>query len=59
MPCPRGPLERSVTLAIGPEGGFNDFEVEKLAAAGLEPVHLGGRILRVDAAVSALLGRLF
>ncbi len=58
-PCPRGPLERPITLAIGPEGGFNDFEIEKLATAGLEPVHLGERILRVDAAVSALLGRLF
>lgn len=58
-PCPRGPLEQPLTLAIGPEGGFNDFEVEKLAAAGLAPVQIGERILRVDAAVSALLGRLF
>ena len=57
--CPRGPLAQPLTLAIGPEGGFNDFEVGELAAAGLEPVHIGERILRVDAAVSALLGRLF
>jgi RsmE family RNA methyltransferase len=57
--CPRGPLKPPVTLAIGPEGGFNDFEIEKLAAAGLAPVQIGERILRVDAAVSALLGRLF
>jgi 16S rRNA (uracil1498-N3)-methyltransferase len=58
-PCPRGPLAEPLTLAIGPEGGFNDFEIEKLAAAGLAPVQIGERILRVDAAVSALLGRLF
>ena len=58
-PCPRGPIGQPVTLAIGPEGGFNDFEVDKLAAAGLLPVHIGERILRVDAAVSVLLGRLF
>ena len=57
--CPRGPMEQPITLAIGPEGGFNDFEIEKLAAAGLAPVQIGERILRVDAAVSALLGRLF
>ena len=58
-PCPRGPIGQPVTLAIGPEGGFNAFEVDKLAAAGLLPVHIGERILRVDAAVSVLLGRLF
>ena len=58
-PCPRGPLTQPVTLAIGPEGGFNDFEIGELATAGLEPVHIGERILRVDAAVSALIGRLF
>lgn len=58
-PCPRGPTTQPVTLAIGPEGGFNDFEVDKLSAAGLVPVHIGDRILRVDAAVSALLGRIF
>lgn len=56
--CPRG-LEEETTLAIGPEGGFIPYEVEKLVEAGLQPVHLGDRILRVETAVTALLARLF
>ena len=56
--CPRA-VEQPVTLAIGPEGGWIAYEVEKLAAAGLQPVQLGERILRVETAVTALLARLF
>ena len=55
--CPRR-VEQPITLAIGPEGGFNDFEIETFEAQGFEPVHLGERILRVEAAVPALLSRL-
>ncbi len=56
--CPRA-VEGLVTLAIGPEGGWIPYEVDKLAEAGLQPVQLGERILRVETAVSALLARLF
>jgi len=56
--CPRA-VEQPVTLAIGPEGGWIPYEVEKLQHAGLQPVQLGARILRVETAVTALLARLF
>ncbi len=56
--CPRA-VTQAVTLAIGPEGGWIPYEVEKLAEAGLQPVQLGVRILRVETAVTALLARLF
>lgn len=57
-PCPSAGDQR-VLLAVGPEGGFVDFEVGLLAGAGFAPVTLGERPLRVEHAVFALLGRLF
>ena len=56
--CPRA-VSEAVTLAIGPEGGWIPYEVDKLREAGLQPVQLGERILRVETAVTALLARLF
>ncbi len=56
--CPRN-LGHAVTLAIGPEGGFISYEIEKLIACGFAAVHLGSRTLSVETAVPALLSRLF
>lgn len=57
-PCPPKSSEHT-TLAIGPEGGFIPYEVEKLNDNGFDSVHIGERILRVENAVPALLSRLF
>lgn len=46
-------------LAVGPEGGFIAYEIEKLKQAGLKPLTLGRRILRVETVVPVLLSRLF
>lgn len=58
LECPRN-VERAVTLAIGPEGGFIAREVESLVQAGFAPVTVGPRILRVETAVAAIVARLF
>lgn len=57
-PCPL-PLDRPCTLAIGPEGGFIPYEVEKLQQAGLSQIQLGPRILRVENALPTLAAKLF
>ena len=45
-------------LAIGPEGGWMDEEVEKLVENGFCGYSLGSRILRTDTATIALLAQL-
>lgn len=52
------PTSAPTLLAIGPEGGFIRYEVEKLEAAGLIRCDLGPRILRVETAVAVALGQL-
>ena len=56
--CPIN-LEQECILAIGPEGGWNEFEVSKWHEVGFKSVHLGERILKVETAVPVLLSRLY
>ncbi|ADH85776.1 16S rRNA (uracil(1498)-N(3))-methyltransferase [Desulfurivibrio alkaliphilus] len=46
---------RRQMLAIGPEGGWVDFEINCFAKQGFTPFSWGPRILRVDTAVPVLL----
>ena len=55
---PKSGGKEKILLAIGPEGGWNDFEVENFLAQGFAGVSLGKRILHVDTAVVALLAQL-
>lgn len=48
---------RPLALAIGPEGGFIDFEVQLLGERGFRAIELGPRILRVEAACTAALAQ--
>jgi len=43
-----------VRLAVGPEGGFTDSEVELAITLGWQPVSLGKRILRIETAAAML-----
>ncbi|MEM6583207.1 MAG: 16S rRNA (uracil(1498)-N(3))-methyltransferase [Pseudomonadota bacterium] len=55
--CPRE-VRQDLLLAIGPEGGWIPYEIEKLREAGCSPASIGQRVLRVETAVVALLARL-
>jgi RsmE family RNA methyltransferase len=52
------PAAGLLTLAVGPEGGWVDFELQQLEAAGLQRWSMGPRPLRVETAVVAALSRL-
>ncbi len=58
VPCPYQ-VKDPVTLLIGPEGGFTEYEIDKLLGVGLQTVTLGERPLRSECAVIATLARLF
>ncbi|MBS1368513.1 MAG: 16S rRNA (uracil(1498)-N(3))-methyltransferase [Lentisphaeria bacterium] len=51
-------LSGKVTLLVGPEGGFTDYEIGLLAGNGVRPVSFGRRIMRTEFAVTALLARM-
>jgi 16S rRNA (uracil1498-N3)-methyltransferase len=57
------PAGAPVALAVGPDGGFQAYEVERLAEAGFQPTSLtagphGGAPLRTEAAAMALWAQL-
>ncbi|MFB9310030.1 16S rRNA (uracil1498-N3)-methyltransferase [Agromyces hippuratus] len=58
------PDGRDLALVVGPEGGIAPAEIERLVAAGAEPVRLGASVLRTSTAgpaaiavLNAALGR--
>lgn len=56
-PCPQFPFrsaEQMVTVAVGPEGGFIDYEVDKFIECNFTPIEIGARILRVETAITKL-----
>jgi 16S rRNA (uracil1498-N3)-methyltransferase len=48
--------QERILLAVGPEGGWNEFETAMLEAHGFQPGGMGPRTLRTDTACVALLG---
>ena len=48
-----GPIVGSVTLGVGPEGGFEDSEVELARSRGFSTARLGDTILRIETAAIA------
>lgn len=58
--APLGPAGTGhVTLAMGPEGGFTDFEIALLGGTGFAACTLGRRVLRVETALPVLAANLF
>jgi RsmE family RNA methyltransferase len=57
QPCPQFPLcsaDQMVTVAVGPEGGFIEYEVDKLIESNFTAIEIGARILRVETAITKL-----
>ncbi len=53
-----GSEKKKILLAVGPEGGFLDYECGQFVDKGFTMVTMGPRILHVDTAVVALLAQL-
>ena len=49
---------KSIGIFIGPEGGFDDDEIEQANECGFKPITLGNRILRTETAGLAILAML-
>src|SRR5205807_1305685 len=51
----RNSLGEEIRLAVGPEGGLTDAELQQASAAGWQAVDLGCRVLRVETAAVAMI----
>ena len=49
---------KDIAVFIGPEGGFEEAEVERIKNSGFEVITLGKRILRTETAGLALLSNI-
>ncbi|MCB9024827.1 MAG: 16S rRNA (uracil(1498)-N(3))-methyltransferase [Bdellovibrionaceae bacterium] len=54
---PKTNPDSSYALAIGPEGGFIDYEVQKFLDQGFKLYSLGQRVLKLETAIPALVSR--
>lgn len=57
-PIEQAALTWPLVLALGPEGGWIQRELDTFVERGFTPVSIGAPILRVEAALSAVLGQL-
>ncbi len=55
--CPYN-LGKKFAVAIGPEGGFTEYEVEMFEKQGFYRINIGERILRVESAIPFIIGKL-
>ena len=54
----QAPQAAAFTLAIGPDGGFLPYEIDKLCQAGFHAISCGPHALRTETALAALWGQL-
>jgi 16S rRNA (uracil1498-N3)-methyltransferase len=52
-PLARMEFSGQVQLAVGPEGGFSESELEQMVSQGVQAVSLGPRVLRTETAAPA------
>jgi len=50
--------KKNIVLAVGPEGGFTEYEFNKFIEAGFKQISLGKRIQKVETVIPLLVGKL-
>ncbi|MBT5412198.1 MAG: 16S rRNA (uracil(1498)-N(3))-methyltransferase [Cellvibrionales bacterium] len=51
-------VKKNIVLAIGPEGGYTEYEFKKFIEMGFQQISLGKRIQRVETILPLLVGKL-